>query len=66
MNQCLPCTHHIVAVGLYVLISEVTEYWLGKTKRVEASSKLEILIIGVGMVVGAMVYAYERLFKKGK
>jgi hypothetical protein len=65
MNQC-ESTHHILALCLYLVLSEMTEYWLGKTKRVDASSKLEILIIGAGMVVGAMICAYNRLFKKGK
>jgi hypothetical protein len=64
VNECTS-THHIIALGIYLVLSETLEYWLGKTKRVEASSKLEIVIIGAGMVVGAVICVYQRIFKKG-
>ena len=56
-----------MAAGLYMVSYMVFEFWLGKTEKTRAGSSLEMLLIGIGSLIGIdLVLKLDKLFTKGK
>lgn len=44
---------HLIIISILVFAKECLEYWLGRTKKVEAGSTLELLILFIKKIKNA-------------
>lgn len=68
MNLCPGVTKwQLIGAGLYALGYMVFEFWLGKTEKTKAGSGLELILLGLGAIIGVdLVCRIEKLFSRGK